>query len=150
MLRIEAVLGKTSDPDLHDKIHELQHRGAVDVVEIAPDDLARRRLLAETDRGEKLAIALPRDQKLDEGAVLLLDDTRAIVVRAGKQRWVRMSAVDPRAAIELGYTAGNLHWRVRFDGADLLVAWDGDIKDCEARVKHLVDEKRVVVSENDR
>jgi len=29
------------------------------------------------------------------------------------------------AALRLGYHAGNLHWRVRFDGADLMVALEG-------------------------
>jgi urease accessory protein len=50
----------------------------VEFVGIAPVDLDRRRLLARTDGGEEVAIALPRDQKLYDGAVLVLDDHRAV------------------------------------------------------------------------
>jgi urease accessory protein len=147
MLRVERVIGTRSDPSHHDRLHELEHHGAVDFVKVATADLDRRRLLARTEKGEEVAITLPRDQKLFDGAVLLLSETRAIVVRAGEQRWLRVSPRSASDALELGYHAGNLHWRVRFEGEDLLVSLDGPADRYAARIEPLVRDGRVTVSE---
>jgi urease accessory protein len=146
MLRIERVLGSRLEPGLCEELHRLEHRGAVDVVTVPVADLPRRRLLITTRSGEELAIALPRDQKLFDGAVLLLDEVRAIVVRAAGERWLRL---EPRAiedAIELGYHVGNLHWRVRFDGKVLLVGLEGRPEDYLARLEGLLESGRVGAS----
>lgn len=146
MHRIDHVLGSRLEPTLSEKLHDLEHRGAVDIVQLPVVDLARRRLLTITRGGEELAIALPRDQRLFDGAVLFLDSERAIVVRAGTQRWLRL---EPRAisdAIELGYHAGNLHWRVRFEGEALLVALEGRSEDYTARLGDLISARKVGVS----
>ena len=90
MLRIERVLGNRLEPGMSEELHRLEHRGAIDVVNVPVADLARHRLLITTRNGEELAIALPRNQKLFDGAVLLLDDERAIVVRAATERWLRL------------------------------------------------------------
>jgi len=68
MLRIDRVLGSRLESEYSEEIHRLEHRGAVDLVNIPVADLARRRLLATTHGGEELAIALPRHQKLFDGA----------------------------------------------------------------------------------
>jgi urease accessory protein len=147
MLQVNSILGARTDPVLHERLHRLEHHHAVEVVTIALGDLDRRRLLARTEKGEEVAIALPRDQKLFDGAVLMMEDTRAIVVRAGEQRWLRLSPASSRAALELGYHAGNLHWRVRFDGDDLLVSLDGPAKAYAARIEPLIKAGHVSVSE---
>ena len=146
MLRIDHVLGSRLEPALSEEIHRLEHRGAVDVVNIPTADLARRQLLATTRGGEELAIALPRDQKLFDGAVLLIDGKRAIVVRAGTERWMRLEPRSISDAIELGYYAGNLHWRVRFQGEVLFVALEGLPEDYTARLGEMISERRVGVS----
>ena len=146
MLRIERVLGSRLDPGLSEQLHQLEHRGAVDIVTVPSADLSRRRLLITTRGGEQLAIALPRDQKLFDGAVLLVDEIRAIVVRAAGERWLRLEPCKIEDAIELGYHAGNLHWRVRFDGKVLLVALEGRPEDYVARLAGLVESHRVRVS----
>lgn len=146
MLRIEHVLGSRIDVDLAERLHRLEHQGAVDVVTIPAVDLARRRLLIATHRGEELAIALPRNERLFDGAVLLLEADRAIVVRAATERWLRL---EPRAisdAVELGYHVGNLHWRVRFAGEVLLVALEGRPEDYTARIENLIAARRVAVT----
>jgi urease accessory protein len=146
MLRIEHVLGSRIDVDLAERLHRLEHQGAVDVVTIPAVDLARRRLLIATHRGEELAIALPRNERLFDGAVLLLEADRAIVVRAATERWLRL---EPRAisdAVELGYHVGNLHWRVRFAGEVLLVALEGRPEDYTARLENLITARRVGVT----
>src|SRR5258707_8328007 len=116
MLRIDHVLGSRLEAAFSEEIHRIEHSGAVDVVNIPVADLARRRLLATTRGGEELAIALPRHQKLFDGAILLIDGERAIVVRAATERWMRLEPRSIGDAIELGYHAGNLHWRVCFPG----------------------------------
>lgn len=147
MIRVEGVLGSCIDPAFQDRIHHLEHHGSVEFVTIETGDLGRRRLLARTEKGEEVAITLPRDQKLYDGAVLLLDPRRAIIVRAGEQRWLKLSPRSASAALELGYHAGNLHWRVRFEGEDLLVAQDGPAFAYVARIKPMVADGRVIVSE---
>jgi urease accessory protein len=147
MLLVDAVVGDHADPLLHDRLHDLEHKGAVEVVKVATVDLDRRRLKVRTDKGADVAIALPRDQKLFDGAVLLLDEARAIVVRAGEQRWLRLSPRSPEDALELGYHAGNLHWRVRFEGSDLLVSLDGPAAIYVARIAAMVDGGRVTAAE---
>lgn len=147
MLCIETLVGASSDPGLRAHLHHLEHSGNIDVVRIAVRDLDRRRLRARSERGEELAIALPRDQKLFDGAILLLEATRAIVVKAGEQRWLRLSPRAAEDALELGYHAGNLHWCVRFEGGDLLVSLDGPAADYTARIEPLIRTGRVLAVE---
>jgi urease accessory protein len=146
MLRIDRVLGSRLEPDLSEALHRLEHRGAVDIVNVPVADLARRRLLTTTQGGEELAIALPRQEKLFDGAVLLLDDDRAIVVRAASERWLRLEPRSISDAVELGYHVGNLHWRVRFGGEVLLVALEGRPEDYTARLENLIASRRVGVA----
>jgi urease accessory protein len=57
--------------------------------------------------------------------------------------------LQPRAiadAIELGYHAGNLHWRVRFAGEALLVALEAPMDDYLARLSDLVRDRRIIPS----
>lgn len=146
MLHIDRILGSRLELEFAERIHTLEHRGAVDLVNVPVADLARRRLLATTIAGEELAIALPREQKLFDGAVLLMESNRAIVVRAATERWLRLEPRSIGDAIELGYHAGNLHWRVRFEGEILFVALEGRPEDYIARLQELISARRVVFS----
>jgi urease accessory protein len=143
MLHIDHVIGDRSEPAMHKRLHHLEHHGAVEVVTIPRADMARHRLRIVTPAGEDLAIALPRDQKLFDGAVLLIDDKRAIVVRAEVERWLRLQPGTIADAIELGYHAGNLHWRVRFDGGCLLVALEGPAEAYYARLEGVMADRAI-------
>ncbi len=146
MLLIERVLGSRLEPALSEQIHNLEHNDAVDLLTVPAADVARRRLRATTRNGTDIAIALPRDQHLFDGAVLLLEPQRAIVVRVAEQRWLRLQPHAIADAIELGFHAGNLHWRVRFDGESLLVALEAPVNDYLARLGTLVSDRRVMTS----
>lgn len=122
---ITQIVGFASEPALAERLHDLNHAGRVEYLSLEQKDVPRRRLRAVTDRGTECLVALPRDQVLGDGAVLALEDDRAIVVRLSEERWLGLVPHDASAAIELGYFAGNLHWRVRFDGPRLLVALEG-------------------------
>lgn len=152
MLRIERVLGNRVEAPLAEALRDLDSKGAVDVLALLPDDAKRRRMHAQTRNGVALAIALPRDQTLFDGAVLLIEAERAIVVRVIAERWLRLSPRSISDAVELGYHAGNLHWRVRFAGESLLVALEAPVDDYVARLGGMVTERRVgttVVTESD-
>lgn len=138
MLKIETLVGKRTDPHIHDRLHHLEHHGRVETVTLPAADMARRRLRITTPSGEELAIALPREEKLFDGAVLLLEHARAIVLRAEVERWLRLQPRSIADAIEIGYHAGNLHWRVRFEGENLLVALEGPVEDYLARLDPLL------------
>jgi urease accessory protein len=146
MLFIDRVLGSRAEPALAERLHGLEHTRRVDVLTLPSDELARRRFKATSEAGEEVTVALPRDQKLFDGAVLLLDDERALVVRVDKEYWLRLEPRSLADAVELGYQAGNLHWRVRFQGEALLVALEAPVDHYLERLGSLVAERRVATS----
>jgi urease accessory protein len=77
------------------------------------------------------------------GAVLLLEETRAIVLRKAEQRWLRLTPRDADAALEAGYCAGNHHWKVRFEPGALLIATQGPAEHYVDRLEHLVKAGRI-------
>jgi urease accessory protein len=143
LLRLTRVLGKASDVALAARLHELDHAGRVERLSLSGADIGRHRLHAETDRGTECAIILPRSERLANGAVLLLESDRAIVVRLAEAEWLTLEPRDAAAAIELGYFAGNMHWPVRFDGARLRIQLNGPAADYLQRLEHLLADGRV-------
>jgi urease accessory protein len=112
-----------TEPAIAGLVHELDRHGRVDRVALAPDDAARRRLRVVTERGADLAIALDRDEPpLADGAVLVLDTDRAVVVQLTERRWLRLRPATVAAALAVGHRAGHLHWIIRLDGDELAVA----------------------------
>jgi urease accessory protein len=136
-------LGTASDPSLADRLHHLEHDDRVETLVVGEEDSLRRRLRGKTDKGTDVAIALERGGALVDGAVLLLDDTRAIVLRKAEQSWLRVTPCDADAALEAGYCAGNHHWKVRFEPGDLLIATQGPAQHYVDRLDHLVKAGRI-------
>jgi urease accessory protein len=139
---ITRILGFASQGELAERLHELSHAGRVEYLPLEQQDVHRRRLRAVTDRGTECLVALPRDQLLGDGAVLVLEDDRAVVVRLAEERWLGLVPRDAAAALELGYFAGNLHWRVRFEGPRLLIALEGPEDDYLARLAPFLEDRR--------
>ncbi len=146
MLRIGYIIGSRLEPAFSEKLQLLQNRNAVDEVNLAPDDLDQQELSATTRGGQELMISLPRHQRLFDGAVLMLDDSSAIVARAAGQRWLRLAPRSIGDAIELGYHVGNLGWRVRFEGEVLLIAIEGRPENYMVRLGELFWSRRVGMS----
>jgi urease accessory protein len=140
-----SILGKADAPEYHEALYDLAHRHAVDVVRLSRGDLARRRLRTRTEAGEEIAIALPREQKLFEGALLALKQDGALVVRVETEYWLRLAPRDAAAALRIGYFCGNLHWRVRFDRTDILVALETEERVYLDRLEGLLSEGAVSV-----
>ncbi|WP_422370042.1 urease accessory protein UreE [Hoeflea sp.] len=140
MLKIDHIIGSASDATLHDRIHDLAHAHAVDFLVLPRQDLSRRRFRSSTEGGRDIAISLSRDQQLFDGAVLVLDRSNALVVKVEAEDWLRLTPRDRSAALQVGFHAGNLHWRVRFDGDDLLVAVEREPESYTDRIDALIEE----------
>ncbi|MBI1397698.1 MAG: urease accessory protein UreE [Betaproteobacteria bacterium] len=145
MLRLTQVLGNASDARLGEALHRVEHAGGVEILTVSRADTARRRLHAFTDRGTEVGIMLDRQDRLSNGAVLLLEPGRAIVVRLDEPQWLALVPRDAAAALELGYFCGNMHWKVRFVAEMLHVSMEGPRDDYLRRIAHLVDEGKVRV-----
>jgi urease accessory protein len=143
MLRVGHIIGSRLEPAYSEKLHRLELRNAVDELRLSADHLDRQELTATTRGGQDVAIALPRHERLFDGAVLLLDDNSAVVVRAAGQRWLRLQPRSISDAIELGYHIGNLGWRVRFEGDVLFVAMQGRAENYVVRLGELIWSRRV-------
>lgn len=143
MLKLDAILGVATEPEIAEALHDLEHRGRVEYLSLSESDTQRHRLRALTDRGTQCAIALPRHQHLANGAVLLLEKDRAVVVRMQETAWLVLQPRDAEAALELGYFAGNMHWKVAFDGERLRIAVQGPVESYLERLAHLLRDGRV-------
>lgn len=140
---IVEIIGYASDSDIADRLHQLGHDGNVEHITLQREDTLRRRLRVRSDRDTEYLIALPRDQQLSDGAVLLLEPERALVTRMVEEQWLRLLPSDMPSAVELGYFSGNLHWRVKFDGPELHVALEGPEGDYLARLQPFLQNQRV-------
>lgn len=149
MLRLDGILGHATDAAVAERLHRLEHDGKVEYIVLAGEDTARRRLHVATDRGTECAIMLARVERLSNGAVLLLEKDRAIVVRLAEAEWLALEPRDAAAALELGYFAGNMHWPVRFEGAALKVALHGPVASYLERLDHLLKDGRVRRADHD-
>ena len=143
MITYTSIIGSASEPRIADLLHSLEHQGRVDYVTLAADDIRRHRLRARTQRGDECGIALDRDLHLFDGAVLRLDRDAALVVRTEDTRWLRLEPRDAAAALELGYFAGNMHWKVRFDRNALEIAVKGALDDYLQRLTPMLADQRI-------
>lgn len=144
MLKLEEILGNANDHELSHRLHHLEHDGAVEFVTLSRADTLRHRLRVVTDRGTECAIIVPREQQLFDGAVMLLESKRAVVVRVEASHWLRFVPRDVHCALELGCFAGNLHWRVKFDQGALLVAVENELDYYLQRLHHFLEDGRAV------
>jgi urease accessory protein len=140
MLRLHGVIGHESDAAHHVRLHALAHRHGIELLYVPSEEAGRKRFRLTTDRGTDCAVSLERDEELVDGALLYIDGDRAIIARFGQQRAWRLRPAHPAAALKLGWHAGNLHWRVRFDGEDLVVLLDRPLAEYRARIAALLDE----------
>ena len=74
-MRVTNLVGVASDEKLGERLHALSHAGQVEYVILSRADMGRHRLRVTGDKGTECAIALPRSEKLANGAVLLLEST---------------------------------------------------------------------------
>lgn len=139
--RIENIIGSIDTPAIADQLHHLAHVGRVEYIHLSRGDLARHRLRVKSSAGNEYGIALPRSQHLSNGAVLVLEADRAVVIRLEEEQWLVLEPRDVPAALELGYHAGNMHWRVQFDAGRLRIAIEGEEGTYLARLESLIGDR---------
>ncbi|CAN5571833.1 urease accessory protein UreE [soil metagenome] len=148
---LEGIVGWATDETVADQLHGLRHDHAVEYVHLGVHDLDRTRLRVTSDAGNDYAVILPRGSALADGAVLLLESDRAVVVRAGAARTLTLRATDVAAALRLGFLAGHLHWKVtQDDTATLVVHLQGPESDYLDRITELTAGGRVEIVETGR
>ena len=144
---LDGIVGWVTDQAVADRLHELRHHPdlehAVEYLHLDVHDLNRKRLRATSDAGTDYAIVLQRDSALADGAVLLLETDRAVVVRAGARRTMALRANDIGAALRLGFLAGHLHWKVDQRDDTVVVHLEGPESDYISRIVELLDSGRV-------
>ena len=138
MLRLHGIIGAAEDPVYAGLLHELEHSDGIELLFVPTSDAGRKRFRLLTDRGTDCAVSLDREEELTDGALLYIDPERAIIARFGEQEILRLKPVDQAAALKLGWNAGNLHWRVRFEGDCLAVLLDGPLHAYRARIQPLL------------
>jgi urease accessory protein len=124
--------------------------GKIEAVVLTRADAKRHRLRVITDHGTAVAITLAREETLSDGAILYLDEDKAVIVRMKEEEWLLFVPRDAASALELGYAAGNLHWRVRFTPAGLAVAREGPEHTYLDRLHPLVTSGRVRKADDDK
>ena len=142
MLKLESIIGAATDPAIAERLHRLGHHGKVEYLSLSREDTQRHRMRASTDAGTECAVVLDRAQNLFNGAVLMLTDERAVVVRMRETEWLTLAPRDTASALELGYFAGNMHWAVRFEGAWLRVALNGPVERYVERLQPFFEDGR--------
>jgi urease accessory protein len=144
MLLIDRIIGNATDGGIAEALHHVDHHGGVEYLTLSEIDTRRHRLRAVTDRGTECAIALPRSERLADGDVLLLEHGRAVVVRMSETPWLTLAPRDAAAALELGYFAGNMHWKVEFAGAALRIALQGPVETYLGRLAPMLADGRAI------
>ena len=64
MLQYNSIIGAVSEEKFHNLVHEMEHRGKVDYIDISNSDLSRRRFRQKTRSGKEIAVSLNRNSKL--------------------------------------------------------------------------------------
>ena len=142
MLKLDNIIGAATDPAIAERLHRLGHHGKVEYLSLSSEDTQRHRMRASTDTGTECAVVLDRAQKLFNGAVLMLTEERAVVVRMHESEWLTLAPRDTASALELGYFAGNMHWAVRFEGAWLRIALQGPLDRYLERLQPFIEDGR--------
>ncbi len=149
MIQLNQVLGHSHDSNLSGQLHDLSHQNKVEYIVLDHANLQRRRFRAQTDQGTDCAVVISRENKLSNGAVLLLETDRAIVVKMAEDQWLSLQPKDISTAIELGYFAGNMHWRVKFENKHLDIALDSPKEIYLDRLKDFFDQNKITIADHD-
>lgn len=134
-LVLSDVLGQAADPKWRDRLHDADHAGRLETIRVTRTDAQRRRMRLETDRGRDVALALPREAALFDGAVLHWSDALAIVARIDGGPRLRLTPADAASALRLGYFCGNLHWKADFADGAVEIVMDGPEDGYRARLR---------------
>ena len=143
MLVLNKIIGHSTDQSVAEQLHDVSHHGVVEHLVLSKDDVLRRRLRMSTDKGTECAIQLSRNEMLSNGAVLLLEDKKAIVVQLAKIEYLCLRPTSVAAALEIGYFCGNMHWKVDFEGDLLRIMLSGPKERYIERIFHFISDVKI-------
>jgi urease accessory protein len=143
MLVLNKIIGHSTDQSVAEQLHDVSHHGIVEHLVLSKDDVLRRRLRMKTDKGTECAIQLSRNEMLSNGAVLLLEDKKAIVVQMAKVEYLCLRPTSVAAALEVGYFCGNMHWKVDFEGDLLRIMLSGPKERYIERIFHFISDVKI-------
>ena len=126
MTVVTAVLGTVES--LRDRIE------SEDPVLLNSEERASAHLVGRSEGGRSVRISLPRGTEINDGDVLALEGTTAVVARAAPEA---LYIVGPDAAYDwgvAGYQLGNLHRPVRFTDDGMLTPADPMVADLLSRL----------------
>ena len=146
METFHEIVGHHSDEAVHDRLHELEHEGRLVRLVVPTKELGRRRFKAVGSDGVEYGVALPRDQELRDGSVLLIDDSRAVVIEAAEGETLVLRPTSLEGGIQLGWHAGHLHWRVRMEGDTMTVLLDAPREEYLVRIAAWLDSGAIEVA----
>ena len=129
-----SILGDIKDDKYQDHIHRCEHDQTLDLIEIKNTDVARRKFKAVSVKGYNVGIALPRNEKLCDGAILEYGNRYSLVLRTQPEDWIQIQPKNKGVALRLGYFAGNLHWTVKFEKDILWVAQTQELQTYISRI----------------
>lgn len=142
---IVGTVGREGEPALAEQLHHLDHAGRVERVYLGEPLIGRRRFKATSDQGTEYGIVLDGDPADIDGRVILLEDDRAVVLHRGEPQTLQLRATGTTGAVQLGWHAGHLHWRVRFAGPDVTVLLDAPKEDYLIRLQPYLESGEIVV-----
>ncbi len=145
MHTFSQIVGHHSDEAIHDRLHELDDAGRVVRLVVPAKELGRRRFKVTGSDGQEYGIALGRDTELRNGSVLSMDDERAFVVEALESETLTLRPTSLEGAIQLGWHAGHLHWRVRMQDDTMTVLLDAPRNDYLVRIASWLDRGAIEV-----
>lgn len=145
METITQSIGHETDDELSGELHRLEHAGKVERVYLGETIVGRRRFRVTGDKGNAFGVILDVDPSMIDGRVLILEVDRAVILYQGEPETLTLQATDMEGGIQLGWHAGHLHWRVRFDRDRMVVLLDAPAEDYLARIAPYVASGQIAV-----
>ena len=135
MAVVTAVLGTVDS--LRERIE------SEDPVQLSSEERAGAHLAARSQGGRSVRISLPRGTEINDGDVLALEGTTAVVARAAPEALYVVSPDDAYTWGVAGYQLGNLHRPVRFTDEGMLTPADPMVADLLTRLGIAYEERTI-------
>lgn len=105
-----------------------------DPILLNSEERASAHLVGRSEGGRSVRISLPRGSEINDGDVLALEGTTAVVARAAPEALYVIRPEDAYTWGVAGYQLGNLHRPVRFAGDGMLTPADPMVADLLTRL----------------
>jgi len=117
LIETKSVIGNIKkDQGLEEVYRRYVQSGSCESITLTRFETPRTRMRRESDKGTKITILLPSGTRLKDGDVLLLDDSRMIVVKVQAEDTGTIRIRDGldrlhsiEVAMRVGHALGNLH-----------------------------------------